>query len=118
MHVQEIWSCDINGNPKEIFTKAVDNYMWRVKIFDGNGTPVSGASVSSRIYRPGNYPTLVWQTLTATTNADGVAVFSKGSKSNDTTGYYTMDVSAVTKAGMTWDTNADDMKTDTLYMQN
>ncbi|MGE5529219.1 MAG: fibronectin type III domain-containing protein [Patescibacteria group bacterium] len=117
MHVESIWSCDASGNPKEIFTKAADNYMWRVKIFDGNGAPVAGASVTSRLYRPGNYPTQVWQTFTATTDANGTAAFAKGSKSNDTTGYYTMDVSAVTKSGMTWDTSADDMETDTLYMQ-
>ena len=117
MHIQTIWSCDANGNPKEVFLKSSENYYWRVRIYDGNGQPVAGASVTSRLYRPGNYPNTVWATSTATTDATGVAAFSRTHKSNDLVGTYTTDVSAVTKSGMTYDPGANLQNTDTFQVQ-
>jgi hypothetical protein len=119
MHVEAIWSCDVDGNPKDVFSKSVDdNYYWRVKVHNGDEQPVVGASVTSSVYRPGLYPVEPWKTFTLPTGTDGVASFVRQVKNNDLVGIYTLDVDDIVKSGMTYDPNADEQDIDTFEVVN
>jgi hypothetical protein len=65
----------------------------RVTIIDGSGSPVSGASVRTRVAMPGASPV----TITRLTDASGLATFSVP---RSQPGTYTFEVKSVTKTGL------------------
>lgn len=109
MHVQDIYTCDVNGNPQTVFAKG-STYYWRVKIVNASGAAVSGAAVTTKTTKAdgGAY------SIGATTGADGWALFSKKSSGGDPVGTWTIEVTNVTKAGWTYDPNAN-VKTETTF---
>jgi|GEM_PF-5210098 len=102
MHVADMLTTDINGNPKPGFLRGEKIY-WRVKIVDQAGNPVSGASVTTNLVKPNG---TVWTTLTSSTDAGGWALFNKGTLNNSATGTYTINVTGVTKTGVSYDSGA------------
>lgn len=114
MHIQDIFTTDVNGNPKSTFIAGTDTIYWRVQIVDQNGVPVSGAAVLSQILRPdGNS----WATQTQTTNASGWALFTKATQNNNAKGTYTINVTSVTKTGATYNPSANVKSSTTFVMQ-
>jgi len=102
MHVEDIYTTDANGTPKDVF-KAKDTIYWQAQVLDQNGDPVEGASVTSDIIKPDGS---VWKTYTYTTDADGWAYFSQKTAPPSPKGTYTVTVTNVTKDGATYDPSA------------
>jgi len=113
MHVADMLTTDVNGTPKSAFVRG-DKVYWRVKIVDQTGSLVSGASVTTNLVKPNGS---VWTTLTSTTGADGWALFSKSTLSNSQTGTYTINVTGVTKTGVTYDPAANVKSSITFTLQ-
>jgi hypothetical protein len=113
MHVADILTTDINGNPQTIFVVG-DKIYWRVKIVDQNGGAVSGASVTTELIKPNG---VLWTTLTSTTGADGWALFNKSTLSNSPTGTYTINVTGVTQTGATYNPAANVKSSTTCVLQ-
>jgi len=99
MHVDGIWTTDAGGNPLSVFTRSCTVY-WKVRIYDGNGIPVPGASVVTKVYKPNGS---LHVTKTGTTGTDGTVTLSQSYNSVSTAGTYAIQVSAVTKSGYTYD---------------
>src|SRR6185436_11626920 len=112
MHVADMLTTDVNGNPQPGFLRG-DKIYWRVKIVDQAGNPVSGASVTTNLVKPNGS---VWTTLTSSTDAGGWALFSKGTLNNSATGTYTINVTGVTKTGVTYDPAANVMSSITCTL--
>lgn len=113
LHSADVISTDINGNPKTIFTRRETIY-WRVKIVDQNNSAVSGASVKTTLSDSVNS---TFSSPTATTNAQGWALFNAVTKSNSRTGTYTVRLDTVTKAGATYNPNANVKSSTTLTLR-
>jgi Right handed beta helix region len=111
MHVFDIYTTDVNGNPQSIFIHR-DTIYWRAKIVDQSGNPVSGAAVTFVLYRPdGNQ----WSTKTATTGADGWALTNIGTVNSSPLGTYTITITNVTKTSATYNPGAN-LKTSTTFV--
>ena len=95
MHVADMLTTDINGNPQTVFAVG-DKIYWRVKVVDQNGAVVAGASVTTELIKPNG---ALWTTLTSATDTGGWALFNKSTLSNSQTGTYTINVTNVTLAG-------------------
>lgn len=113
MHVADVMTTDVNGNPQTTFTRG-DTIYWRVKIVDQGGVAVSGASVTTQMLKPDGG---VYATATGTTGADGWALFSKSTKGPDPAGTWTINVTNVTKTGATYDPAANVESSTTFTLQ-
>jgi len=113
MHVADVMTTDINGNPQTTFTRG-DTIYWRVKIVDQGGVAVSGASVTTQMLKPDGG---VYATATSPTGADGWALFSKSTKGPDPAGTWTINVTNVTKTGATYDPAANVESSTTFTLQ-
>jgi YVTN family beta-propeller protein len=96
-HVHDVATTTASGTATTFFQRR-DTVVWRVTIVNQTGVPVAGASVpttltigSSRV-----------ASLTATTGADGVAVFSRRTH-GDMPGTYTITVGNVVSAAAKYD---------------
>lgn len=98
MHVDNVWTTDSFGNPISVFTRSCTVY-WKVRIYDSNGMPVSGASVVTKVYKPNGS---LHVTKTGTTGTDGIVTFSQSYSTVATAGTYTIQVSGVSKTGYTY----------------
>jgi uncharacterized protein YfaS (alpha-2-macroglobulin family) len=112
MHVADIYTSDASGNPLTTF-HAGDRIYWRVRVVDGTGAPVSGAAVTSKLYKPDGS---TWNTQTLNTAADGWVLFSKSTLSSSPLGTYTVAVTGVAKTGMTYDAAANVRTTNTCSL--
>jgi hypothetical protein len=113
MHVFDIYTTDVNGNPQSIFIHR-DTIYWRAKIVDQSGNPVSGATVTFVLYRPDGSQ---WSTKTATTGADGWALTNIGTVNSSPLGTYTITITNVTKTGNTYDPGANLKSSTTFVLQ-
>ena len=95
VHVADLVTTDTSGNPKSTFAPGSTLY-WRVKGADRNGNLIAGGSVSSAVTKP-NGKSL--SNSSATTGADGWALFSVALPSGAATGNYQVKVSNITKTG-------------------
>lgn len=90
--------------------KAVTSTSYRatasVKVTNGSGQPVSGATVK------GAWSGLTSRALSATTNTSGVAVFNSASTRNR--GTFTFTVTGVTKSGITYNSSLNVETTDSI----
>jgi len=102
MHVEDIYTTDVGGSPKDIFNKGETVY-WRVQILDQGDDPVEGASVRTDILKPDSSP---WTNQTTTTDEYGWAFYNKKTRRPDPSGTYTIDVTSVTKDGASYDPEA------------
>ena len=59
----------------------------------------------------------MWTTKTATTGADGWALFSMNTVKNNATGTYTINVTGVSKSGATYDPGANVKSSTTFVLQ-
>jgi len=110
MHVDDIYTTDVSGNLQSVFVAACTIY-YRVKIVDAWGAPVSGATVSTALVRPDGQQ---WTTRTATTGAEGWALFNQVATKRQVKGTYTINVTNVTKNLATYDRDAN-LKTSTTF---
>src|SRR6185436_19938933 len=99
MHVAALLTTDVNNTPKDVFL-AGETLYWRARIVDQTGSPVSGATVSTKLTRADGS---VSPAYTAATNADGWAFFSQTTAPTWPTGTYSVQVTNVTKTGVTYD---------------
>jgi hypothetical protein len=99
MHVEDIFTTDASGVPKDVFT-AGEIVYYQVQILDQSGGPVDAATVTCEIQRPSG----TW-TNVETTGADGWAYFSQRTLKPNPLGTYTIYVIDVTKSGATYDPN-------------
>ena len=113
MHVQDIYTTDASGNPQSTFTAGNPIY-YRVQIVDQFSAPVSGATVSTALIKPGGQQ---WTTQTATTGADGWALFTKTTTKSQAKGLYTINVTNVTKTGATYNAGANVKSSTTFTIQ-
>jgi hypothetical protein len=113
MHVADIYTTDVNGNPQSTFIKG-DTFYWRVKIVDQGGNPVSGASVTCTLYFPDGS---VWLAKSATTGTDGWALLNHKSTGSNPLGLYSITVTNVTKTGATYDAAANVKSSTTFTLQ-
>jgi sialate O-acetylesterase len=102
MHAEDILATDASGNPQGVFVAACTIY-YRVRIVDGAGDPVSGATVATAILRPDGQR---WATQAATTGADGWALFSKAATKGQKKGLYTINITSVARNGAAYDPGA------------
>jgi hypothetical protein len=102
MHVEDIYTTDEYGTPKDVFNKKETVY-YQVLIEDQGGAPVDGATVTCDILWPNDQ---VWVTQNSDTGADGWAYFDKKTLQNNPLGVYTIDVTNVVKSGATYDAGA------------
>lgn len=102
MHVQSTITTDVNGTPKNAFLKG-DVVYYRAQIVDQTGAAVSGASVTTTINQPSGS---LWKTYTATTDANGWAMFQQNTVGGSAVGTYTITVTGVTKSGVTYNASA------------
>jgi uncharacterized protein YfaS (alpha-2-macroglobulin family) len=113
MHVFDIYTTDVNGNPQGTFIHGNTVY-WRARIVDQSGNPVSGAVVSFSLTRPDGSS---WTTKSATTGADGWALSSIGTVNNSPLGTYTISITNVTKTGATYNPGANLKSSTTFVLQ-
>jgi hypothetical protein len=114
MHVQALYTTDINGNPQTTFIHGNPVY-YRAQIVDQNGSPVSGATVTTQVYRPDGS---LWQSnKTGITDASGWATFSLGTVNNSPLGTYTINITNVTKTGATYNPAANVTSSTTFVLQ-
>jgi hypothetical protein len=99
VHAEDLHATDASGNPQSLFVAACTIY-YRVRVVDGEGVPVGGAAVSTTILRPDGQR---WANQTATTGADGWALFSKAATKAQKKGLYTIKISSVAKSGAAYD---------------
>lgn len=103
MHVEDIYTTDANGVPKDTFIAGTDDIYYRVQILDQNGNPVSGVSVTCELLFPSGSR---WLDQTSITGADGWALFEKATQKSNASGVYTVYVMNVVLDGATYDPNA------------
>ncbi|MGA9773522.1 MAG: beta-propeller fold lactonase family protein [Blastocatellia bacterium] len=113
MHVADIISTNSSGTPKTSFVRGETIY-WRVQIVNQSNVAVSGASVKTDLIDSTNR---LFSSPTATTNAQGWALFSATTKSNTRTGTYTARLNAVTKTGATYNSSANVKSSTTLTLR-
>jgi hypothetical protein len=113
MHVDDIDTTDASGNVQSVFIAACTIY-YRVKIVDQLGIPVSGATVSTALLRPDGKQ---WTTRTATTGADGWALFNQAATKRQMKGTYTINVTNVTKSLATYNRDANVETSATFTLQ-
>ena len=113
MHVAELWTCTAAGAPSDYFVRPEDPY-WKVKIVDANGAAVSGASVTTNVYKPNGS---LWVTKTGTTGADGYVTLTANILNNSPLGTYRITVTGVTKSGWTYNAAANVISEDTFNVQ-
>jgi len=113
MHVADIFTTDVNGVLKSTFVRGESIY-WRVKIVDQSGNPVSDASVTVQVIRPSGQ---LFQTYTNPTGVDGFALYNYKSINSHPTGTYTLNVTAVSKSGATYDPAANVKSSTTFVLQ-
>ena len=111
MHVDDIYTTDASGNLQSVFVAACTIY-YRVKIVDELNVPVSGATVSTALLRPDGKQ---WTTRTATTGADGWALFSQAATKRQMKGTYTINITNVTRSLATYNPDAN-VKISTTFM--
>ena len=96
--------------PHAMTLKAVTSTSYRatasVKVTNGSGQPVSGATVK------GAWSGLTSRALSATTNTSGVAVFNSASTRNR--GTFAFTVTGVTKSGITYNSSLNVETTDSI----
>ena len=113
MHIAALFTTDVNGNPQSSFVHGNPVY-YRAQVVDQNNAPVSGATVTTQVYRPDG---TLWQSnKTATTDANGWALFSLGTVNNSPTGVYTINVTNVTKTGATYNSSANVISSTTFTL--
>jgi hypothetical protein len=98
MHAEDIYTSDAGGSPQSVFV-APGTIYYRVRIVDESGDPVVGATVSTAILRPDGQR---WTTQTATTGADGWALFSRAATKAQKKGLYAINIASVTRSGATY----------------
>ncbi len=103
MHIADFYTCNASGTPMSTFSSNNDPY-WKVKVFDAGGSPVSGVSVVTKLFRPDGSS---FGTYTGTTDAGGIATFYQNLVNASPKGTWTVTVDSMTKAGWTRDTAAD-----------
>jgi uncharacterized protein YfaS (alpha-2-macroglobulin family) len=114
MHIAALFTTDINGNPQTTFIHGNPVY-YRAQVVDQNNAPVSGATVTTQVYRPDGS---LWQSnKTGTTDASGWATFSLGTVNNSPLGTYTINITNVTKTGATYDPAANVTSSTTFVLQ-
>jgi sialate O-acetylesterase len=113
MHVDDIHTADASGNLQGVFVAPCTVY-YRVRIFDGLGFPVSGATVSTALVRPDGQQ---WTTRTATTGAGGWALFNQAATKRQMKGTYTINVTNVTRNLATYDRDANVKISTTFTLQ-
>jgi hypothetical protein len=113
MHSADVISTNSSGTLKTSFTRGETIY-WRVKIVDQNNVAVNGASVKTTLSDSVNS---TFSSPTATTNAQGWALFSATTKNNTRTGTYTVRLNTVTKASATYNANANVKSSTTLTLR-
>jgi hypothetical protein len=79
--IADIWTTDAAGTPKSTFANNAPVF-YRVKIVDELGAPVPGTTVTTRIYAP-TWDWLTTSTLSAVTDANGVASFTAQTSGSD-----------------------------------
>ncbi|HEV3485473.1 MAG TPA: hypothetical protein VG106_08700, partial [Vicinamibacterales bacterium] len=89
-----------------------DIVFWRVRVQDQFGNPVAGASVQTRV----TFGVTPVATLTATTGADGTAVFSRRTH-GDAIGTYIVSVGSVSNTDVAYDPSAN-IVSSTTYVLN
>ncbi|MHA1303740.1 MAG: lamin tail domain-containing protein [Candidatus Heimdallarchaeaceae archaeon] len=104
MYVESILTGEYVGRRDPVFTETdsfelKDTVVIRVAIVDYYGNPVEGATVTITITTPSG-DTI---TLTAVTDASGIAEFSYRLLPNDETGIYTISITDVTIDTLTYD---------------
>jgi sialate O-acetylesterase len=113
MHVEDIYTTDANGTPKDVFQKKETIY-YRVQVLDQNDGAVEGANVDTEILKPSGQ---LWTTQSSDTGADGWALFSKTTNPAAPSGLHTINVTGVTKSGATYDPNANVKDTHQFELQ-
>ena len=113
MHVADLYTCTSTGAPSSYFLRGETVY-WKTKIVNANGSPVSGASVSTDVYKPNG---TLWLTKTDTTDANGFATSYVNTVKNSALGTYTIKVKTVTKSGWTYDSAANVKNQTTFDLQ-
>jgi hypothetical protein len=104
MHVEDMYTTDVNGTPKDVFSATNrEKIYYRVLIEDAGSNPVEGALVETTINRPGGG---AWVNQSATTESDGWAYFEKSTTKPQTKGIYTIVVTNVSKSGRSYDPGA------------
>jgi hypothetical protein len=99
MHVAALMTTDANGTPKDVFL-AGETLYWRARIVNQSGSPVSGATVSTKVTRADGSVSPIYN---AVTNTNGWAFFSQTTAPTWPTGPYSVQVTNVTKTGATYD---------------
>jgi hypothetical protein len=102
MHVEDLWTTDENGTPKDVFIGGEYYYVHGL-IKDQNGSPVEGAYVSVKTTKPGG---AYYEWPCGLTDATGECVNDKKINKTDPKGVWTVEVTDVTKDGATYDPNA------------
>jgi uncharacterized protein YfaS (alpha-2-macroglobulin family) len=77
--------------------------------------PIRGGQSNEIVLRKPNGS--VWTTKTATTGADGWALFSMNTVKNNATGTYTINVTGVSKSGATYNPGANVKSSTTFVLQ-
>ena len=113
MHVADMLTTGAGGSPKTIFVKG-DKIFWRVQVVNQSNTAVSGALVKTDMFGPTNQ---LFNSSSATTDAQGWAQFSVATKNNTRTGTYTIRVNSVSKTGATYDPAANVKSSVTLTVR-
>jgi hypothetical protein len=99
IHVAALLTTDVNNTPKDVFL-AGETLYWRARIVDQGGSPVSGATVSTKLTRADGSVSPIYN---AVTNADGWAFFSQATTTSWPKGAYSVQVTNVAKTGTTYD---------------
>jgi uncharacterized repeat protein (TIGR01451 family) len=102
MHVSDMLTTGAGGIAKTVFNRG-DTIFWRVRIVNQSNAAVSGALVKTDVIDPTNR---LFNSASATTDAQGWALFSVSTKNNARTGTYTIRLNTVTKTNATYDPNA------------
>ena len=113
LHVADMLTTGAGGNPKTVFVRG-DKIFWRVRVVNQGNTAAAGASVRTDVFGPTNQ---LFNSSSATTDAQGWAQFSVATKNNTRTGTYTIRVNSVSKTGATYDPTANVRSSVTLTLQ-
>ena len=111
MHIADFYTCNAGGTPMSTFTSSNDPY-WKVKVFDAGGSPVSGVSVVTKLYKPDG---TLFMSYTQTTDASGIATFHQNLVNSSPKGTWTITVVSLTKSGWTYDPGAN-VKSQTTFI--
>jgi hypothetical protein len=81
--IADIWTTDAAGTPKPTFANNAPVF-YKIKVVDELGAPVAGTTVTTRVYAP-TWDWLTTSTLSAVTDANGVASFTAQTSGSDGT---------------------------------